>query len=237
PDYPSSKISGLMFGDYYYFAEYHQDQVSSSNPTEVEGQHGLWLRRIYFTYDYTYSEKLTMRLRLEANSKGPFLGGNRVPYVKDAFLKWTYTGKQQLTFGIHPTLTFDWLEGIWGLRHIEKTPADLYKLDSSRDFGFTLSGPAPVDGLRYAVQFGNESGNGSEFQEGKIGRFEVRYEKNPGVFAEGYYSFARRAEGEHRHTAQGFGGFQSDAGRAAVQYLWQKRESGQSDVPDQNISI
>src|SRR5262249_24151922 len=180
---------------------------------------------------------LTMRLRLEANSNGQFVGGNLVPYVKDAFLKWTYTGKQQFTFGIHPTLTFDWLEGVWGLRHIEKTPADLYKIDSSRDFGFTFSGPTGVDGLRYAVQFGNESGNGSEYQEGKVGRFEARYEKNPGIFAEGYYSFARRAEGEHRHTLQGVGGFQNDAGRAGVQYLWQKRESGETGVADQNISI
>ena len=122
PDYPTSKISGLMFGDYYHFAEYPQDTISSSNSTKVEGMHGLWMRRIYFTYDYTSSEKLATRLRLEANSNGQFVGGNLVPYVKDAFLKWTYTGKQQFTFGIHPTLTFDWLEGVWGLRHIEKTP-------------------------------------------------------------------------------------------------------------------
>src|SRR5262245_48853094 len=235
PEYPTNKISGLMFGDYYYYGEYHQDEISSSNPIKVEGQHGLWLRRIYLTYDYTYSEKLTTRFRLEANSNGNFAGGNLVPFVKDSYLKWTYIRKQQLTIGIHPTLTCDWLEGLWGLRHIEKTPADLYRLDSSRDFGLTLSGPA--GGLRYAVQFGNESGNGSENQEGKIGRFEVRYQRDPGIVTEGYYSYARRTEGEHRHTAQGVGGFQSDVARVGVQYLWQRRQSGQSDVPDQTISV
>ena len=103
-----------------------------------------------------------------------------VPYVKDAYLKWTYKGKQQLTLGIQPTLTFDWLEGFWGLRHIEKTPADLYRLDSSRDFGFSFDGPARIRGLSYAAQFGNESGSGSETQEGKIVRFQTRYEPASG---------------------------------------------------------
>ena len=119
--FPSGKISGLMFGDYYWYYRWHQDQISDTNPTAVEGQHGLWFRRLYFTYDVAFSEKLNTRFRLEMNSNGEFTGGDLVPYVKDAYLRWTYTGKQQLTLGIHPTLTFDWLEGFWGLRHIEKS--------------------------------------------------------------------------------------------------------------------
>ena len=235
--FPSHKISGLMFGDYYWYFERHQDQASSTNPTTVEGQHGVWFRRIYFTYEFAYSETLSTRLRLEANSNGQFAGGNLVPYVKDAFVKWTYKGKHQLTFGIHPTLTFDWLEGFWGLRHIEKTPADLYRIDSSRDFGFTFNGPAFVDGLTYAAQLGNESGNGSENQEGKIVRFESRYAPNPGVALEGFYSFARRPASQHRQTAQGFAGFRTDVARFGAQYLWQQRRSGQEEIPDQTIAI
>jgi hypothetical protein len=160
-----------------------------------------------------------------------------VPYVKDAYLKWTYKGKQQLTLGIHPSLTFDWLEGFWGLRHIEKTPADLYRLDSSRDFGVTFDGPTPISGLSYAAQFGNESGNGSETDTGKMLRFESRYERNPGLALEGFYSFGARPAGEDRHTAQGFAGFLSDVGRVGAQYLWQKRSSGRNDVSDQTITV
>ena len=130
-----------MFGDYYWYYDRHQDGISISDPTPVEGQHGLWFRRIYFAYDFTYNEKLTTRFRLEVNSNGDFTGGDLTPYVKDAYLKWAYKGSQKLTLGIHPTLTFDWLDGFWGLRHIEKTPADLYRLDSSRDFGVTFDGP------------------------------------------------------------------------------------------------
>jgi hypothetical protein len=236
-EYPVGKFSGLMFGDYYWYYKYHQDQISSTNPTSVEGLHGLWFRRIYLTYDLAYSKKLSTRFRLEANSNGEFAGGDLTPYVKDAYLRWTYLGDQQVTLGIHPSVTFDWLDEFWGLRHIEKTPADLYRLDSSRDFGFTFSGPAGPGGLRYAVQLGNESGNSSETQEGKILRFESRYERNPGMALEGFYSFGRRPEGQHRQTAQGIAGYRKSIIRAGVQYLWQERESGEQDVPDQTIDI
>jgi len=236
-DYPSGKFSGLMFGDYYWYFDRHQDGISTSDPTPVEGQHGLWFRRIYFTYDFTYNEQLTTRFRLEANSNGDFTGGDLTPYVKDAYLKWTYAGSHELTLGIHPTITFDWLDGFWGLRHIEKTPADLYRLDSSRDFGFTFDGPTPIDGLSYAVQFGNESGNASETQEGKILRAEGRYERASGVAVEGFYSLGTRPDDEHRQTAQGVAGFRTSAGRVGGQYLWQQRRSGLDDVPHQTIAI
>lgn len=236
-DFPNGKISGLLFGDYYWYYERHQDGISSTDPTPVEGQHGLWFRRIYFSYDFTYSESLITRFRLEMNSNGEFTGGDLTPYVKDAYVKWTYAGRQQLTLGIHPTVTFDWLDGFWGLRHIEKTPADLYRLDSSRDFGFSFNGPTPIDGLTYAAQFGNESGNGSETQEGKILRFEGRYERNPGIAFEGFYSFGTRPADEHRQTAQGVVGFRNEVGRVGGQYLWQQRRSGLDDVPHQTISV
>jgi hypothetical protein len=235
--FPSNKISGLMFGDYYWFNKSHRDQVSSSDPTLVRELHGLWFRRLYLTYDFAYSEHLSTRFRLEANSDGNFTGGDLVPYVKDAYLKWTSKQKQQLTLGIQPTLTFNWLEEIWGLRHIEKTPADLYGLDSSRDFGVTLSGPSWIGGHSYGAQFGNDSGGGSETQDGKIVRFESRYERNPGIALEGFYSFSKRSAGEHRQTAQGIVGVRNAVARLGGQYLWQSRASGQEDLPNQEISV
>ena len=237
PEFPSHEFSGLMFGDYYWYYDRHEDGVSSTNPTAVKGQHGLWFRRLYFTYDFAYSERLSTRFRLEANSNGQFEGGDIVPYVKDAYLKWAYKGRQQLTLGIHPTLTFNWLEAFWGLRHIEKTPPDLYRIDSSRDFGFTFDGSMPVAGLNYAVQFGNESGSGSETREGKILRVEARYERKSGLALEGFYSFGKGPSGRNQHTAQGVAGFQRDSLRMGAQYLWQARQSGDPIIPDQTIGI
>jgi hypothetical protein len=64
-------------------------------------------------YDFAHSERLSTRFRLEANSNGEFEGGDIARYVKDAYIRWAYRGRQQLTPGIHPTLTFDWLDEFW----------------------------------------------------------------------------------------------------------------------------
>jgi hypothetical protein len=234
---PRGKISGLMFGDYYWYYDRHQDQISSTDPTVIKGQHGLWFRRIYLTYDYSFSDRLSTRLRLEMNSDGDFSGEDLVPYAKDAYLQWTYTRQQQLTLGIHPTLTFDWLDGFWGLRHIEKTPVDLYRLDSSRDFGVSFKGPTRLGGLSYAAQFGNESGSGSETAEGKILRFESRYERNPGLALEGLYSYGTRPAGERRETAQGVAGFRNKLGRIGAHYVWHGRTPGDAGGPDQSVAV
>jgi hypothetical protein len=237
PSFPSGKFSGLMFGDYYWYDRWHQDEIGATNSNGVEGQQGFWFRRIYFTYDLALSERFTTRFRIEGNSNGQFQASNLNPYVKDAYLRWNYTGKQNATLGIQPSLTFDWLEGFWGMRHVEKTPADLYRLDSSRDFGVTSSGPVGPAGFAYAAQFGNESGNGSETDKHKAVRFEGRYEKNPGIALEAFYSYADRPDGQDRSTAQGFAGYRFKTARAAAQYVWQERQSGADAVPDQTIEV
>src|SRR5688572_17460383 len=58
PAPPPYKFSGLMFGDYYYFDEHHLPAF--------ESQDGLWFRRIYFTFDYTFIPKLMTRSRFES---------------------------------------------------------------------------------------------------------------------------------------------------------------------------
>ena len=98
PPAPPWKISGLVFGDYYYFGENHLDTATATTP-KWKDQQGFWLRRAYFTYDYNLSPKFTTRFRLEANSNGKLQGGNLTPYVKDAYVRWTYYGKQMVYLG------------------------------------------------------------------------------------------------------------------------------------------
>ncbi len=212
PPTPGWRISGYVFGDYYYFAEDHD--------AKVEGQHGFWLRRAYFTYDHTLSPKFAIRLRLEMNSNGKFAGGALTPYVKDAYLRWTYYGRQQVMLGIQPTLSFDFVESVWGLRHIEKTPLDLYKWDSSRDFGVTLSGPMnEANTLKYAVQYGNESGSNAETDVFKAVRVAARYEPSQGFFVEGMFAQFARDKDADRLTAQVFGGYRAKKVRVGAQVL------------------
>lgn len=230
PAPPPYKISGLVFGDYYSFFQHHDPKW--------DGQHGFWLRRVYLTYDHTFSPKLSMRLRLEMNSNGRLAGGALEPYLKDAYLRWNVAGRQTLTLGIQPSLTFDYLEGVWGLRHIEKTPLDLYRWDSSRDTGVTLSGPLNgAQTVRYALQFGNESGNNAETNEQKAWRAAARYEPKQGFTAEAMVARFDRPNDADRTTAQVFAAFRGTRGRAGAQYSFQKRRAIAGDTELDLVSV
>ncbi len=212
------KLSGYVFGDYYYFA--------ANNDARFDGQHGFWIRRAYLTYDHALSRTFTTRVRLEVTSNGKLSGGALTPYVKDAYLKWSFHGRQQVTLGIQPTLSFDYLESVWGLRHIEKTPLDLYRWDSSRDFGLTVAGPVnAANTVKYSAQFGNESSSNSETDTFKAVRAAARYEANPGFTVEGVFAQFHRRHDADRMTAQVFAGYRSPTRRAGVQYARQWRRA------------
>jgi hypothetical protein len=231
PPAPPFRFSGLVFGDYYSFPSHHL--------TNFEDQHGLWLRRIYFTYDHTFSPQVATRFRTEMNSNGKMAGGSITPYVKDAYLRWTFHGRQQMFIGIHPSLTFEHTEAVWGLRHIEKTPLDLYRVDSSRDTGVSIMGPVNASqSVRYAFQFGNESGNNAETDKFKAVRFTTRYEVNPGFTAEVMFGHFSRNLDADRTTAQIFLGYRARSARAGFQYSYQKRRAAStSTAADVDLDI
>ena len=63
-----------------------------------------------------------------------------------------------------------------------------------------------VKNLAYAVQYGNESGTGSETDKYKIWRFEGRYGRTPGSRSRSSTASAKRPDGQDRTTAQGIVG-------------------------------
>lgn len=228
---PPYHFSGLVFGDYYGFAQHHLP--------EWQGQEGFWFRRIYFTYDHLLSPRITMRLRLEMNSNGSLEGGLLTPYVKDAYLKWAFAERHQLTLGIQPSLAFDFSESVWGLRHIEKAPLDLYRVDTSRETGVTLDGAVNESRtIKYQIQYGNDAGHESETDRSKAVRLAARYETNPGWSLEGVFGQYFRQEDAARTLAQVFTAYQGSRGRAGFQYSFQKRRApaGTSD-PDVNLDV
>jgi hypothetical protein len=226
--FPAGKITGLAFGDYYYFMDHHD--------SKFDHQQGFWLRRAYLGYDYAFSATMNMRARFEMNSNGALAGGSLTPFVKDAWFTWKYHGNHQARLGIEPSLTFDSEESYWGLRHIEKTPADLYAIDSSRDFGLAFTGPIGEQGLSYGAQFGNDSSQNSETDKFKVVRFLGLYEGRSGLRVEGNFNYGKRPSHQDRTTAKGLLGFKKNAVRVGAEYLWQKRKSGTA-TPDTKISI
>ncbi len=120
------KISGLVFGDYYWVASNHNNSLEDSN--------GFWLRRMYLTFDKPLTKTIDTRLRFEMNSAGDFSTKSKLdPFVKDAYVRWKFSKLHQAYIGLSSTPTWNVVEGFWGYRSIEKTILDLQKFGNSRD--------------------------------------------------------------------------------------------------------
>lgn len=226
---PSWKISGLMFGDYYWVAADHREAL--------EDQNGFWFRRIYLTYDQKFSDAFSMRLRLEMNSPGDFSTSQRLtPYVKDAWVKWT-KGTHAVLFGMAPTPSFEFVESVWGYRSVEKTPLDLQRWDSSRDMGILAQG-ALGSRTRYSVQVGNGSGVNGETDRAKAVRGAVRRELVKGLTVEGYADLQDRPGVARWSTWQVFGAFVRPSGRVGAHVTQQRRRSASgTDVTLDLLSV
>lgn len=226
---PAWKISGLIYGDYYWMAANHRDAL--------EDQNGLWFRRIYLTYDHTFSDAFSARVRLEMNSPGDFSTSQRLtPYVKDAFLRWT-RGRHAVLVGIAPTPSFEFVESVWGYRSVEKTPLDLLRWDSSRDTGILAQG-ALGGRTRYSVQVGNGNGVNGETDRTKAFRGALRHEVLRGLTVEGYADLQDRPAAARWATWQVFGSFVRPTGRVGAHVTQQRRRSSSgTDVTLDLVSV
>ncbi len=136
------KLSGYMFGDYFYNAQRDDDITTLSNVAlgGPEEFNGFLLRRIYFTYDDDISKDFAVRFRLEADSVSLDSRGKITVFVKDAYLRWKNIGKNEFIFGIQPPPAYEVSEAAWAYRSLEKTIMDLRGIVSSRDIGVSLRG-------------------------------------------------------------------------------------------------
>lgn len=155
------KISGYMFGDYFY--NILRDSTIDNLPnTALQGTkdlQGFDFRRIYFTYDYKISNQFSTRFRLESQT---LVGVNNtvfLTFIKDASLKWNniFDGSDFI-FGIQPNPTFQVSEDFWNYRSLEETIMDLRGIAGSRDFGVSLKGRLSSSGsIKYWFMYGNGS--------------------------------------------------------------------------------
>ena len=204
-----TRISGEVFGDYYSVIGHHDPLV--------EGHHGFWFRRINLTFDNALTSSLSFRFKLEMSSAGDFKsGGLLTPFVKDAFLNWRVLG-QDLQVGIIGTPTWENVEPFWGYRALEKTPCDLQKLGSARDFGLSLKGPLDKAGkVTYKVMYGNGEGNAAESNKGKKAYLQLAARPVPGALVEIYADTEKRKDSQTFRMLQVFAGYQGAWGRVGV---------------------
>lgn len=208
----AAEFKGYMFGEYYYVANHHSHAI--------DGRHGFWFRRIYFTYNNKLTNNIKMRLRFEMNSPGDFKSSdNLTAVVKDAYLSYK-TGAQVLMFGIVSTPTWDHnVEKVWGYRSVEKTPLDLLKMGSSRDFGVGLKGLLnEAQTVSYMFLFGNGAANKGETDRGKKVYASLAFKPVEGLTLEAYGDYEAQKENKTYYVIQGFGSYEGDWVRIGAMY-------------------
>ena len=155
------KISGNMFGDYFYniLRDSTIDNLNNSGLSGIQDLQGFDFRRIYFNYDYTISKQFSTRFRLESQTLVAVNNTLFLTYIKDAYLNWKniFEGSNFI-FGIQPTPAFKVSESYWGYRSLERTIMDLRRIVGSRDLGASLKGKLTSSGsIRYWLMYGNGS--------------------------------------------------------------------------------
>lgn len=233
PDSPQNRaveVSGYAFGDYYWMAGNHNQNFEDRN--------GFWIRRAYLTFDKQLNDAIDMRFRFEMNSAGDFTTKKKLtPFIKDAWVRWKYTGNHRALVGIQPSPTKEVLERFWGYRSVEKTLLDLQKWGDSRDFGVGFDGNIDSQNkLRYHFMLGNGSGYSSDTNAGKKTLLSLAYYPSDSFIFEFYNDYEKLPNSSHRRTLQGFVGYQKDWGRLGVQYARQIR-TGSSDLALDSVSV
>ncbi|OFY23377.1 MAG: hypothetical protein A2X02_08730 [Bacteroidetes bacterium GWF2_29_10] len=199
---PSGKLSGNFFIDYYYNMQ--RDSSLNSLPNKVlsgdEELHGLKIRRVYLTYDYKYSSKISSRFRLESDETNftTNLSGDKANkfgmFIKDAFVKLNYFKSNTLWIGIQATPAFEISESFWGNRYIEKTIMDLRGAVPSRDLAISLRGNIDSKGLfKYWVMYGNSNAGlpESDIYKRLFGHVEISPVKDLSVTLYSDYQFKK----------------------------------------------
>lgn len=207
--FAEGKISGVIFGDYYYVAKNHNEKV--------EGRNGFWIRRVYFTYENLVGETIKIRFRMEFNQNGDFITKGKItPYIKDAFFQWAPSKNNLLIAGISDPPAYEVIEKIWGYRELEKTPLDLQKIRDSRDFGLSWKGEKK--NLSYHLFFGNGSGNDTEIDKGKAFYTAVGYNLSHNLFFQIYADYDYKEKNKYSYIWQVFVARKSKSFRVGAHY-------------------
>lgn len=207
-------VGGRAYVDYFYNVETPEG--------DDEGLHGFEYRRLYLTTDFTLSEALSGRARLEAPEGATGVSGVK---VKDLSLTWNYAGDHAAHVGVTPPPAFGLAEDVWGYRSLDKTILDLQGIVSSRDFGLRVDGPVTSTGMiRYAAMISNNTGTGfveTDRYKRIYGQIELRPTDRFLFVAGGDYAgYNDERDGATRLSA--FGGYSTDRFRVGLEGYWYK---------------
>ena len=169
-DIGKGRLSGLIFGDYYYNLQRDPNITKMNNVAlpGAENMNAFQIRRMYLTYDHDVSAEFSGRIRLEAEN-ATTVNNKFALFLKEVNIKWSeiFAGSD-LVLGLQPPPTYGVSEAYWENRFLEKTQLDLRKISPSSDLGISLQGNLWGDGmLKYRLMFGNGNGNSPELDKHK----------------------------------------------------------------------
>ena len=205
---------GLLFGDLYTVPRHHLPQG--------DGAAGAVLRRGYLTFNVKSDTGWFGRLRFEANQSGEFETYDFEVDFKDLYLGYKFD-RHEINIGLQPTLTYDVIESVWGMRYLMRTPADLQGVPS-RDTGISVKGRLN-DILRYRLMVGAGADFGAESGDGKSVMAALNWQLSEQWMLDFYVDSERRPGPNDTTTGQVFVGYQSDRTRFGAQYIYRDRES------------
>ena len=235
------KISGYMFGDYYWVVSADDQDVAVFPGTvpkdSPQKRNAFQFRRIYFNYDKGIAEDFDIRFRLEAGDKGFGKGDKMIPFVKHAYLKWKKgVAGSDLYIGLSGTPTWSVSEKVWGYRSIEKTILDVNKIGSSADIGAGLKGKSGK--LGYHLMVGNGPGQKPENDNGKKFYGQVSFKASDALQLVGYADFNMQPQDKNQLTVKGFAGFKKEKLSAGLEGFMRvnKKAAGDDDVTITGVS-
>ncbi len=214
----SYALSALAFGDLY--------DIPRNHLPDADGDTSGWIRRIYLTFDNTFSDRFFTRFRLEGNQDGNFTSPDFDEFdvdFKDVYLRWSIE-RHRLYFGLSPTPTFDLFDRVWGYRHLERSPLDVQGLPS-RDNGIAAHGPLTQgDRWKYRAMIGSGADFGKETGEGQKLMGAITWENEGGWLVDVYADHQRLPGATDRTTFQVFGAYRQANSRFGLQYAYQDRQ-------------
>ena len=223
------KVSGYMFGDFYY---------TFSDPDTSVHYNGFQLRRVYFNYDRNLSETFSVRFRLEMNSSPK---QQLEPYIKNAYLAWkNLIPNSTIYFGAQGTPTWDVSEKVWGYRSVSKMIMDLNGVASSSDLGIGIKGKFNDSGsFGYHVLIANGEG-----KKGESNEYKKVFVSIPLVFADNFHlvpyaDYEGAANDMNKQTVALFAGMSGETINAGVE-IFQKTNAkalAGDDLVENGISV
>ena len=223
PDFPRGRISGYIFGDYYYNVSGDPDHHYSATGADSDKVYidnsaakqigkdlnGIQIRRVYFQLDNDLSIKYATRLRLEIDSKSLTSDGKLGVNVKAAYvLARSVVPRGDFYLGMLSTPIWDNEEEFWQYRSIEKMQMDFRGIGTSADIGAQLKGSLDPDHhVGYWGMIGN--GNGQVPESNRQKKFYLAVPLRAGdLRLEPYADYENVFGGQDRATYKVFAGYE-----------------------------